>query len=101
VIRNAAGWASGSQKSLGRAKRRGNVAGTLAIRRGHAGRLRGRTCLIVDDVLTTGATIAEMARVLRSAGAHVAGAVVVAATQAPSAPAEPAGDLRRTSGNPV
>jgi predicted amidophosphoribosyltransferase len=101
AIRNATGWAAGSQKSLGRAKRRGNVAGTLAVRRRHAGRVRGRTCLIVDDVLTTGATIAEMARVLRGAGAHVAGAVVVAATQAPSAPAEPAGDLRRASGNPV
>ena len=39
--------------------------------------------VLVDDVLTTGATLAGCARVLVTAGVRVAGALVVAATPAP------------------
>ena len=57
----------------------------MRIRRGMTGpALAGRPCLLVDDVLTTGATLAEAARVLRSAGADVRGAVVLAATRPPA-----------------
>jgi predicted amidophosphoribosyltransferase len=59
------------------------VAGTLAVRRRYRGRLEGVLCLVVDDVLTTGATVAEVVRVLRAEGAVVAGAVVIAATPPP------------------
>jgi ComF family protein len=50
-----------------------NVRGAFACRSGLA--LRGKTILLVDDVLTTGSTLSEAARSLRAAGA---GRVVVA-----------------------
>lgn len=72
-----------SQKGLGGSQRLTNVHGSMAL----TARLNlppGTVCLVVDDVLTTGATIAEVTRVLRHAGAAVAGAAVIAATPAPS-----------------
>lgn len=72
-----------SQKALGRQGRRRNVLGSMEPAPAMRETASNRPCLIVDDVLTTGATIAETARVLRVAGAVVAGAVVVAATPAP------------------
>jgi predicted amidophosphoribosyltransferase len=63
------------QRGLGREARRDNVAG--AFRATH---LSGRPVVIVDDVVTTGATIVEAAHVLSDAGAVVIGAATVAAT---------------------
>jgi len=68
------------QAGLGSAERRRNVAGAFAVRAGAAPFLVGRRVLVVDDVVTTGATTAEAVRALRSAGAEVAGVVVLAAT---------------------
>jgi orotate phosphoribosyltransferase len=51
--------------------------------------LRGRECIIVDDVLTTGATLAEAARAIHEVGGVVRGAVVLAATRPPDAAMPP------------
>jgi len=64
------------QKGLGRDARRANLRGVHRAR----GRLDGRSFLIVDDVVTTGATVSEAARAIREAGGEVIAAVAIAAT---------------------
>jgi len=64
-----------SQGRLSPIARRRNVRGAFSLRSRWADRLRGLRILLVDDVLTTGATAEECARVLRRAG--VAGVDVV------------------------
>ena len=66
--------ASADQRALGRDARRRNVAGTMRARDA-----AGRRILVVDDVVTTGATLDEAVQVLRDAGAEVIGAAAVAA----------------------
>lgn len=66
------------QVGLSYTKRWENVKGAFALRHGY--RLRDAKILVVDDVRTTGATLAECSKVLRRAGAsHVYAAVVVSA----------------------
>jgi ComF family protein len=60
------GKASPAQAGLTFAARRDNVQGAFAIRRKAAA--RDRHVLLIDDVLTTGATAAAAARVLKRAG---------------------------------
>lgn len=82
----AAPGSSSGQKGLSRGARASRVRGSMRVgwTAGGSG-LAGRPCIIVDDVLTTGATLAEAARALHQAGAVVRGAVVLAATRAPDA----------------
>jgi ComF family protein len=58
-----------SQGHLSRAERHRNVAGAFSVRPSRLARLRGRRVVLVDDVLTTGATVDACAAVLRRAGA--------------------------------
>ena len=59
-------------------------------------RVRGRTLIVIDDVMTTGTTVSECARVLKRAGAEKVFAATVARTlKAADAPAfsyEPEGE---------
>jgi ComF family protein len=73
----------GGQKGLDRGGRASRVRGSMRVHRRGRKRLAGRRCIIVDDVLTTGATLSEAARALHLAGAVVTGAVVLAATRPP------------------
>ena len=74
-----AGWLTrvrptASQSDLGAEERRVNVRGAFVA----AARVAGRHVVLVDDVLTTGATAAECVRALRAAGARVVGVLSVA-----------------------
>ena len=61
--------ATAPQRGLGRNGRRRNVAGAFSVPAGAAHKLAAATVVLVDDVLTTGATTNAAARVLRRAGA--------------------------------
>lgn len=63
------------QRGLDRAARRRNVAGSLRARGAEGARV-----VVIDDVVTTGATLEEAVRALRAGGADVIGAATIAAT---------------------
>jgi ComF family protein len=66
--------ATAPQSDLGAAERRANVRGAFVAHPAVA----GRHVVVVDDVLTTGATVAECARALKAAGAARVGVLAVA-----------------------
>jgi ComF family protein len=68
-----------SQVGLGRAERIANVRRAFEPRR--AGLLRGERVAVVDDVVTTGATLDEVVRAVRAAGAR--SVIAVALVRAP------------------
>lgn len=73
------------QRDLGRSERARNAAGSMRVRGSAVAALAsgpacGAEVVLVDDVITTGATLDEAARVLRDAGARVVGAVALAHT---------------------
>ncbi len=64
------------QAELTEEKRRQNIIGTFAVRKPEF--VRGRTILLVDDIMTTGSTLSECARTLKVAGAWRVWCVTVA-----------------------
>jgi len=67
---------TGTQTALGGRGRLKNLVGAFGVRPG--ARVAGRHVLLVDDVLTTGATLDACARVLLWAGAASVRALLVA-----------------------
>ena len=65
-----------SQGHLGPAARERNVRAAFAVRAGRS--FRGKRIVIVDDVMTTGATVEECARVMKRAGAAFVGVLTLA-----------------------
>ena len=68
------------QSTRAAGERTRNVADAFALEPQWAGRLRGRALVLVDDVLTTGATARAAARPLAAAGAEVVLVMVIAAS---------------------
>jgi predicted amidophosphoribosyltransferase len=62
-------------------ERAANLRGALVVRARSRGLVAGTPVVIADDLITTGATLAEAARALRGCGARVVGAATVAATR--------------------
>ena len=60
---------TGTQTKLDAAARRRNMVGAFALRPGFADAVPGKRILLVDDVMTTGATLDAAAKVLKAAGA--------------------------------
>jgi predicted amidophosphoribosyltransferase len=77
ALRHARGVAD--QAGLDAAARRRNLAGALRVTRGRGALLRTGHVVVVDDLVTTGASLAEAARALSDAGIDVLAAAVVAA----------------------
>lgn len=76
------------QVGLGREERSANVRGAFSAR--HPERITGRRILLVDDVYTTGSTLAECARVLiRAEAESVAVLTLARAVQDHDRPPEP------------
>jgi ComF family protein len=66
------------QTSLPRSKRIGNLRRAFTVR--HIEAFDGRSVLLVDDVFTTGTTLNECAKALRTAGATSVSALTLART---------------------
>ena len=67
-----------SQIGLTRPQRAENIRGAFRVHRPE--KITGRSVLLIDDVLTTGTTASECARVLRRAGAEKVWVATVART---------------------
>ena len=73
-----------AQVALTAAQRRKNVAGAFRVT-APRGQLRGKRVVVVDDVITTGATAEACARVLKRAGAARVDILALARAVEPSA----------------
>jgi ComF family protein len=67
-----------TQVGLKPEERRRNVSGAFAIASGQEARITGRNIVLIDDVITTGATIEAIAKTLKSSGAARVDALALA-----------------------
>jgi ComF family protein len=67
-----------AQHSLGRRARAANVGGAFAVRAGTTRAVEGRWVVLVDDVVTTGATFSGCAAALYAAGAYAVSGLALA-----------------------
>lgn len=72
------------QSGLERRDRLHNLHGAFALDPQRTGAVRGRRVVLVDDVMTSGASLFTAAQVLRAAGADHITALVLARTDAPA-----------------
>lgn len=72
--------AAEAQSGLPRAQRLRNLRGAFAVQPGLSHGVAGRRVVLLDDVMTTGATLQSVALALRHAGASHITAMVVART---------------------
>jgi predicted amidophosphoribosyltransferase len=72
-----------AQSALDRAARHANVKGAFALDPLRAAEVRGKRIVLVDDVMTSGASLHAAAQVLREAGSARVTAVVLARTDEP------------------
>lgn len=72
-----------AQSGLSRAERLHNLRGAFALEPLRADAVRGRRVVLIDDVMTSGASLFTAADVLRLAGAAHITAVVLARTEPP------------------
>jgi predicted amidophosphoribosyltransferase len=68
------------QVGLTSSQRQENLAGKMSVNQ----KVTGKSCFVVDDICTTGATLIEAWRALSVAGANVLGALVVSESKPPS-----------------
>ncbi len=72
--------ATEAQSALPRAQRLRNLRGAFALEPLHAAALQGQRVVLIDDVMTTGATLEAAAQPLRQAGVTHITAIVLART---------------------
>ena len=72
-----------AQSGLARAKRLSNVRDAFAIDPARSAAIAGRSIVLIDDVMTSGASLFAAAEALRAAGAAPLVAIVLARTPSP------------------
>lgn len=66
------------QKGKGRAARFANLSRSILLNKNYKNQLKGKSVLLVDDVMTTGATLSACAEACKQAGVKKVNAVVFA-----------------------